>query len=121
MPESLVLSKRTSWSHGGVRGKSLVAQLRCPNVREWVQMCPRPPAFSLSLSFSPFRSPAHLAAKPNTLDEAEGFADKVGLSSRRELCEVDGSAIASSLNTPYRRRWCSSSFFFLAHGTQLGY
>ena len=85
MPEALVLSKRTSWSHGGVRGKSLVAQLRCPNVREWVQMCPRPPAFSLSLSFSPFRSPAHLSAKPNTLDEAERFADKVGLSSRREL------------------------------------
>ena len=45
----------------------------------------RPPAFSLSLSFSPFRSPAHLSAKPNTLDEAERFTDKVGLSSRREL------------------------------------
>ena len=45
----------------------------------------RPPFLSLSLSFSPFRSPAHLSAKPNTLDEAERFADKVGLSSRREL------------------------------------
>ena len=81
----------------------------------------RPPAFSLSLSFSPFRSPAHLSAKPNTLDEAERFTDKVGLSSRRELCEVDGSAIASSLNTPYHRWSSSSSFFFLAHGTQLRY
>ena len=62
-----------------------VSQL--PTSESGVQMCPRPPApaFSLSHSFSPFRSPAHLSAKPNTLDEAERFADKVGLSSRREL------------------------------------
>ena len=52
MPEALVLSKRTSWSHGGVRGKSLVAQLRCPNVREWGADVPAPARLLRSPSLS---------------------------------------------------------------------